>query len=171
MRKLLLGLPLLLAAACSSVRHPETVTPVRGFDLDRYLGTWYEIARLDHPFERGLEKVTAEYTLREDGAVRVTNRGYSPAKEAWQEATGKAKFAGDPGEGFLKVSFFGPFYGAYVIFDLDADYQHAFVCGPDTSWLWLLSRTPTVSDEVLARFKQRAEAAGFDTDEIILVRQ
>ncbi|SCX77927.1 lipocalin family protein [Desulfoluna spongiiphila] len=149
---------------------PDSVSPVQGFDLQRYLGTWYEIARLDHSFERGLEQVTAEYSMREDGGVRVKNRGFSPGKNQWREAEGKAFFVGEPSEGYLKVSFFGPFYGSYVIFHLDKEnYGHAFVSGPDTSYLWLLSRSPSVDGEVLKAFVATSKALGFNTDELIYV--
>ncbi|WP_213194830.1 lipocalin family protein [Desulfuromonas sp. AOP6] len=149
---------------------PEQVRPVQGFDVDRYLGTWYEIARLDHSFERGLERVSAEYSRRGDGGVRVINRGFSPAENRWKEATGKAYFVREPSEGYLKVSFFGPFYGSYVIFELDHEnYQYAFVCGPDTSYLWLLARTPQVDEELLKRFTKSAAARGFAVDQLIFV--
>lgn len=149
---------------------PEGVEPVKDFQLDRYLGKWYEIARLDHSFERGLDRVTAEYSLRDDGGVRVINRGYSATDGAWKEAEGRAYFVRERDEGYLKVSFFGPFFGSYVVFELDRDdYRYAFVSGNTNEYLWLLARTPTVSDDLMARFVQRAEALGFDTDELIYV--
>lgn len=151
---------------------PENVKPVSDFELDRYLGTWYEIARLDHRFERDLSDVTANYSMRDDGGVRVLNRGYSEKKERWEDAEGKAYFVNEADEGFLKVSFFGPFYGSYVIFDLDKeDYQYAFVSGPDTSYLWFLSRTPTVSDAMIERFTTHAGELGFNIDDLIFVSQ
>lgn len=160
----------LIAALGGCTGHPETVQPVDGFALERYLGRWYEIARLDHSFERGLTRVTAEYSLREDGGVRVLNRGYSADSDAWKEAEGKAYFVRDPDQGYLKVSFFGPFYGAYVVFELDKDgYEHAFVSGPNTSYLWLLARSPTVSGDLKARFVREANRRGFDTEELIFV--
>ena len=160
----------LLMGACTG--KPVKVEPVSGFELERYLGTWYEIARLDHSFERGLENVTANYSMRDDGGVRVINRGFSTQEEQWEEAEGKAYFVGESDVGWLKVSFFGPFYGSYIVFDLDAEsYQYAFVSGPDTSYLWLLSRTPTVAADVLQRFRKQAEELGFDTGELIEVRQ
>jgi apolipoprotein D and lipocalin family protein len=165
----LLMLPCLLAACLGM---PKGVRPVAGFELERYLGKWYEIARLDHSFERGLTRVTAEYSLREDGGVRVINRGFSAAKQEWNEAEGKAYFVEGEDQGYLKVSFFGPFYGSYVVFELDREaYQYAFIAGPDTSYLWLLARTPVVSDEVLRRFTERAAELGFATDSLILVAQ
>jgi apolipoprotein D and lipocalin family protein len=151
---------------------PEGVEPVDGFQLDRYLGKWYEIARLDHSFERGLQRVTAEYSLAEDGGVEVLNRGYAVADEQWQEATGKAYLVNDRDEGYFKVSFFGPFYGSYVIFELDkAHYQYAFVAGYDKSYLWLLSRTPEVDEELIERFVEKSKALGFNTDNLIYVEQ
>jgi apolipoprotein D and lipocalin family protein len=160
----------LFLAACTGM--PEGVQPVGDFELDRYLGKWYEIARLDHSFERGLTQVTAEYSLRDDGGVRVVNRGFSADKGEWNEAEGKAYFVESPDRGYLKVSFFGPFYGSYVVFELDKQgYEYAFISGPDTSYLWLLARTPTVSSEILQRFLERAAERGFDTDALILVDQ
>ena len=169
-RLLIAALAALLLGGCVGV--PENVTPVTGFELLRYLGKWYEIARLDHSFERGLERVSATYSLREDGGVRVINRGYSTQKREWQQAEGKAYFVDDERQGYLKVSFFGPFYGAYVIFKLDSeDYRYAFVAGPNKSYLWLLSRTPTVSDALLEDFVATASSLGFDTGSLILVPQ
>lgn len=156
---------MLLLGGCLGM--PENVKPVQGFELDRYMGEWYEIARLDHSFERGLMQVTAEYSLREDGGVQVTNRGFSPEDGEWREAQGKAFFVNSPGEAYLKVSFFGPFYGSYVIFELDDDYQNAFVSGPDTSYLWYLSRTPVVEDSMMQRFIEHADRLGFDTEDLI----
>lgn len=155
-------------AACVGV--PEGIQPVTPFELDRYLGKWYEIARLDHSFERGLDSITAEYSLREDGGVRVINRGYSAGKGKWQQAEGKAYFVGSPDTGHLKVSFFGPFYGSYVVFELDQQaYQYSFVAGPDKSYLWLLARSPGVDQAVIDRFVQRAGELGFATEGLIYV--
>lgn len=151
---------------------PAKVSPVKEFDLSRYLGRWYEIARLDHSFERGLEQVTAEYSMRDDGGVSVKNRGYSPTEKQWKEAEGKAYFVNGTEEGYLKVSFFGPFYGSYVVFELDDEnYEYAFVSGPDLSYLWLLSRKPTLTQGVIDRFVEQAEALGFNTKNLIFVKQ
>jgi apolipoprotein D and lipocalin family protein len=167
MRYLLLFI-CLLAAGCTGI--PENVTPVDNFDIQRYLGTWYEIARLDHAFERGLSRVSAEYSPRDDGGIRVINRGFDAGKNRWEEAEGKAYFIGDPSTGRLKVSFFGPFYGAYNIIDLDRDhYRYALVCGPDTSYLWILSRTPGLDPVILDRLVTKAASLGFDTTELIYV--
>lgn len=150
---------------------PESVKPVSDFELNNYLGKWYEIARLDHSFERGLSQVTAEYRVRNDGGISVLNRGYSEDKGQWKEAEGKAYFVNSPTNGYLKVSFFGPFYGSYVIFELDREnYSYAFVSGPNTGYLWLLSRTPTVEPNVVEKFVQMSKERGFDTNRLIYVQ-
>jgi len=149
---------------------PDNVTPVENFELERYLGTWYEIARLDHSFERGLSRVTAEYRLREDGGVRVLNRGYSEKDKEWKEAEGRAYCVDRAGQGHLKVSFFGPFYGSYIVFELDRDsYQYALVSGPDKSYLWILARRPEMGKELKQRLIAKAAARGFDTSGLIWV--
>jgi apolipoprotein D and lipocalin family protein len=169
MRPLLLLL-LALLSACTGV--PEGVQPVTGFQADRYLGRWYEIARLDHGFERGLSRVTAEYTRRDDGSIAVLNRGWSDAEKRWKQAEGTARFVQSPDIGFLKVSFFGPFYGSYVVFELDRqDYRYALVSGPDKSYLWMLARSPTLDAATRDRLVARAAAAGFDTSQLIFVDQ
>ncbi len=151
---------------------PKGVEPVSGFELDRYLGKWYEIARLDHSFEEGLSAVTADYSLQDNGRVKVINRGYNAEKDRWEEAEGKAKFVENADIAHLKVSFFGPFYGSYIVFGLDKqDYQYAFVAGPNHGYLWLLARTPEVSDDVIARFINEASQRGFETDNLIFVDQ
>jgi apolipoprotein D and lipocalin family protein len=158
----------LLFSGCAGL--PDNVKPVDNFNVNRYLGKWYEIARLDHSFERGLTSVSAEYALREDGGVKVTNRGYSSKENRWKEAVGKAYFVEEPNKGYLKVSFFGPFYGSYVIIDLDRDgYQYSLVCGPDRSYLWILSRTPALPPEVKNRLLAKAASLGFDTGSLIYV--
>ena len=142
------------------------------FDIRRYLGTWYEIARLDHSFERGLSKVSAEYSLRDDGGIKVIESGFNAKNNKWKQATGKAYFIGDKDVGHLKVSFFGPFYGAYNIIALDREhYQYAMVCGPDTSYLWILSRTPQLDKEVVRHLTTKADSLGFDTGKLIYVDQ
>lgn len=168
MKKIILCLVLLSLSGCLGM--PQSVQPVNDFELDNYLGKWYEVARLDHSFERGLSKVTAEYSLRPDGGVSVINRGYSADDKEWKQAEGKAYFVNSENEGYLKVSFFGPFYGSYVVFELDKqNYDYAFVSGPNSDYLWLLSRTPSVSPEVKTEFERLAKRYGFDVDELIYV--
>ena len=159
---------LLFVSACTG--KPDGVVAVDNFDLNRYLGKWYEIARLDHSFERGLDNISAEYSLLDDGGVRVINSGFSKDDNEWQQAEGKAYFVNETDIGYLKVSFFGPFYGSYVVFELDKEnYQYAFVSGPNTSYLWLLVRTPQVHQEIIDRFIKRSQESGFDTSELIYV--
>jgi apolipoprotein D and lipocalin family protein len=156
-----------LMAACAQI--PEGVKAVQGFDSGRYLGTWYEIARLDHRFERGLEDVSATYSARADGGIDVLNRGYDVAEGEWREVRGRAKFVGDPGTASLGVSFFGPFYGGYNVVDLDADYQIALVSGPTLSYLWILARRPDPPRAEVERVVRRAAELGFDTGSLIYV--
>jgi len=164
-------LAILCLSLCGCVGIPENVQPVTGFEVDRYLGTWYELARLDHAFERGLERVTARYSLREDGGIRVINRGFDADSGTWKEAEGRAYFVGDPDVGRLKVSFFGPFYGGYNVIALDREhYRYALVCGPDTSYLWLLARTPDLDPTIVAQLVDRAAALGFATGGLIYVQ-
>ena len=158
----------LLVAGC--VGKPDNVEPITDFDLQRYLGTWYEIARLDHRFERGLSNVTANYTLRDDGGVRVINRGYSDERGKWKQAEGKAYFVEAANIGYLKVSFFGPFYGSYIVFELDKEnYQYAVVSGPDKSYLWILARTPEIDETLKKRLVRKAAEKGFNTAKLIFV--
>lgn len=166
------SISLLIFACCltACVRAPEGIEPVIGFELDRYLGKWYEIARLDHSFERGLTNVTAEYSLREDGGVKVVNRGFDPGKKVWDEAVGRAYFVETPGIGQLKVSFFWPFYGAYNIVALDKEeYQYSLVAGPDFSYLWILARKPVLDQTIIDSLVQKAGSLGFPVEEFIYV--
>ena len=160
-----------LASVACSVTPPKDVKVIDNFDSKRYLGTWYEIARFDHRFERGLEKVTATYSLRDDGGINVINKGYNPDREMWQKTEGKAYFTGDPNRAALKVSFFGPFYGGYNVIALDREYRHALVCGPDRDYLWILSRTPTISDEMKQQMLAVATREGFEVNKLIWVKQ
>lgn len=144
--------------ACTGI--PEGVTVVKHFDLPSYLGTWHEVARLDHRFERGLTQVSAEYSLNPDGTVKVLNRGYSAEEGEWQEAEGLAKFVDTADQGRLKVSFFGPFYGAYNIVKLTPDYSMALVVGPDLSYGWLLARSTAPAAAQCQEFYKAAEAIG-----------
>ena len=158
----------LLLTGCVGL--PENVKPVDHFNADKYLGKWYEIARLDHSFERSLSKVSASYSMRDDGGIRVINRGYDALKRQWKEAEGKAYFVNGADQGYLKVSFFGPFYGAYIVFELDHEnYQYSLVSGPDKSYLWILSRTPQMNQEIQKRLIEKAAALGFDTGKLIFV--
>jgi apolipoprotein D and lipocalin family protein len=167
MKKLLILLAFLFTG-CVGI--PQNVRPVDNFNTERYLGKWYEIARLDHSFEKGLNRVTADYSLRDDGGLRVINRGYSAKQNKWKEAEGKAYFVKGSDQGYLKVSFFGPFYGAYVVFELDHEnYQYSLVCGPDKSYLWLLARSPQIKEDIKNALIAKATALGFDTAKLVYV--
>ena len=162
-----------LLTACMGV--PDNVKVVERVNASRYLGTWYEIARLNQSFERGLEKITATYSLKDDGGIKVLNRGYNIKAKEWKEAEGKAYFVDAPNAdktntGKLKVSFFGPFYGAYNIIALDANYQHVMICGPDKTYLWILSRTPRLAEPIKQDLIAQANALGFATDKLIDVK-
>lgn len=163
---LLLLLPLL--THCTGI--PDGVVPVRDFNLTDYLGTWYEIARLDHRFERGLSAVSATYSVRDDGGIKVVNRGYNSAEGEWEQAVGKAYPVGDSGSGRLKVSFFGPFYGGYNVIALEsAPSACAMVAGPTRSYLWILCRSVNPEQITIDKFVANARALGFDVDELIFV--
>jgi apolipoprotein D and lipocalin family protein len=167
MNKLLIMLVFLLIG-CVGI--PDNVHPVANFKPDKYLGKWYEIARLDNSFEKDLTHITAEYSLREDGGLKVLNRGFLPSENAWKEAEGKAYFVNESNEGYLKVSFFGPFYGAYIVFELDHEnYQYALISGPDKSYFWLLARQPKIKDEIKKSLIAKAASLGFATDKLIFV--
>ena len=161
---------LLMLGGC--VSKPDGVEPVQNFESAKYLGTWYEIARLDHSFERGLSRVTAEYSTLPDGGIKVLNRGYHAEKSEWKDAEGKAYFVEKPDVGYLKVSFFGPAYSSYIVFDLDREnYRYSLVSGPNRSYLWLLSRTPTMDEATKKRLVDKAQALGYDTSKLIYVDQ
>lgn len=164
-----LSLGLLLGLGGCATAPPPGVAVVSPFDAARYMGQWFEIARLDHRFERGLSQVSATYALQPDGSVSVTNRGYNAAQDQWREAVGRAVFTGDRNTGSLKVSFFGPFYGGYHVIALDPDYRWAMVIGPDTGYLWILARDTTLPADVRARLLEQAARVGVDTRALIWV--
>lgn len=148
--------------------YPKRVSPIENFNATKFMGTWYEIARLDHSFERGLSRVSATYRLEND-QIKIVNRGYSEKQKKWKVATGVAVFAKEQDQGYLHVSFFGPFSSTYLIFERGANYEYAFVCGPTTNYLWLLSRKQTGNEELIKTFRQQALSKGFAADELIIV--
>ncbi len=165
--------PLALAAmialsGCTGA--PKGITPVSGFDVNRYMGRWHEIARLDHRFERGMTHVTATYAQAEDGTVSVTNQGLKPGCE-WDQALGRARFLGEPTTASLGVTFFWPFEGGYHVFALDPDYQWAMIAGPDRDYFWLLARDPQIDPALRDDLLAQAAAAGFNREAMILVDQ
>lgn len=171
-RTLAVGLAALAAmAACSRAvmtRVPAGITPVTGFQVDRYMGQWYEIARLDHRFERGMTDVSASYALNDDGTVRVVNRGLKNGQ--WKSVEGTARFLGDPATASLAVTFFPGFPGGYHVFALDPDYRWAVVSGPDRGYLWILARQPAMDAATYGRLTGIARDNGFAVDDLIRVR-
>jgi apolipoprotein D and lipocalin family protein len=164
-------------SGCSDPMSPlAEQTIVRSFDPAQYLGTWYEIARLDNRFEKGLEQVTANYTLQADGSIKVVNRGFDPQKKDWSEAVGKAKFI-DPANadgsrtGRLKVSFFGPFYGDYNILIVDKPYYNYALVSSGSEYLWILSRTPQLTYPIKQHLIAKAKELGFATEKLLFIRQ
>lgn len=171
-RALILALICTLTLAACSTAPPEGVRPVTSFDINRYLGQWYEIARLDHSFERGMSDVNATYQVQDDGSVKVINRGYNTQRQVWKEAIGRALFIGDSSTASLKVSFFGPFYGGYHVIALDQqNYRWSLVAGPDRDYLWILARDKTLPAEVREQLLSLAKALGFATEKLIWVEQ
>ncbi len=164
---LVLGLAALLNA-CSYV--PENAVPVGNFDVNRYAGTWYEIARFDYLFEKNLDNVSAQYSLDKNGNVKVLNSGYNFKKKEWEKADGVAKFRGNEDMAALKVSFFGPFYSGYNVVALDENYRYALIAGKNLDYLWILSRTKSIPEDVKTRYLNMARDIGYDTSELIWVR-
>lgn len=163
--------PLLATAVlCGCATVPSGLSPVEPFDVDRYLGVWYEIARLDHSFERGLSKVTAEYSRRDDGSIRVVNRGYDAERGKWREARAVAAFAGPADVASLKVTFVWPFSGAYNVIALDQKgYEYAMVTGSSRSYLWILSRRKHLDAAIVEELLVQAQQWGFRVEELLWV--
>ncbi len=166
MRKMFfMALAAMFFASCNSAEIDNST--VKAVDLNRYLGSWYEIAKYDHVFERGLDYAMANYTLREDGKIDVLNTGIKDGRA--KDAKGIAKTTNIPG--LLKVSFFGPFYSDYRIMMLDADYQYVLVGGSNDKYLWILSRTPQLDDATKTLILAEANRRGYDTSKLIWVKQ
>ena len=164
--RMILVTSLALAAGCVSVPKVDNV-PVVVFDLNRYLGEWYEIARFDHSFERGVEQAKANYTQNADGTIKVVNSGIKDGKP--KTAIGKGKTTDTPG--LLRVSFFGPFYADYRVMMIDEDYTYALVGSGGADYLWILSRTPGLPETAKAELLAEARRRGYDTGKLIWVRQ
>jgi len=148
---------------------PEGAVAIKGFEKEKYLGRWYEIARLDFKYEKDLNNTTAEYSTRDDGYIGVTNRGYNYVKKEWSQAIGKARFRGADTVGELEVSFFGPFYGAYNILALDKDYKYALIAGSSLKYLWILSREKSVPDDIKVQYLELAKSLKYRTEDLIWV--
>jgi apolipoprotein D and lipocalin family protein len=158
----------LLISGCRSTSRLEVVSD---FEVDQYLGVWYEAARMPHRFEKDLSSVSAKYSFNEDGTIKVINRGFNDKKLAWEEIEGVAKFKADTDQGWLKVSFFKPFYASYKIIHLDSTYTQAIVTGPSYGYLWILVRDPALPKTDIEALVAKAAAFGFETEKLILVDQ
>jgi len=150
---------------------PASVQPVGNFDISRYMGRWYEVARIDQRFEKGLVRTRAEYSLAPNGSVQVVNRGFDPRRNRWEEARGKAQVVGSSEEAALKVSFFGPFYAGYNVVALDEHYRWAMVVGSSLDYFWILSRTPVLPTGVRQHLLSQAQQIGVNLDRIVWVMQ
>ncbi len=166
----LVGISLFLNS-CASNTIPEKATAVQNFDKAKYLGKWYEIARLDFVFEKGLDNTTAEYSLKDNGMIRVDNKGYNAKKDKWSESIGKAKFVGAENVAMLKVSFFGPFYAGYNVIAIDENYKYALVAGDSLKYLWILSREKTIPENIKNDYLKKAKEIGYNTSDLIWVKQ
>jgi apolipoprotein D and lipocalin family protein len=159
------GLAVFSLISCATI--PPGAVAVRPFSTERYLGKWYEIARMDFRFERNLINVTAEYSLNKNGTIRVENKGFNEVTKDWKQAVGKARMAGNQDEGKLKVSFFGPFYSGYNVIALDEAYKYALVAGASLKYLWILSREKTIPEEVKRSYLEKAKSLGYPTELLI----
>jgi apolipoprotein D and lipocalin family protein len=168
--------PILLGAGIAFVLYscrsniPQKAVAISNFDKAKYLGKWFEIARLDYKWEKGLDNVTAEYSLNDNGTIKVDNRGYNVKKDKWEESIGKAKFVKKDNVGMLKVSFFGPFYSGYNIIAVDADYKYALVAGESLKYMWILSRETTIPESIKADFLIKAQEIGYNVLDLVWVK-
>ncbi|MGS0747567.1 lipocalin family protein [Halpernia sp. GG3] len=172
--KIALGLGLSAAAVfllnSCAIGLPKGAAAVQNFKADKYLGKWYEIARFDYVFEKNMNQVTATYFKKENGNLKVENRGYDYIKNKWKESVGEAKFVKNPTIGELKVSFFKPIWESYNVIDIDEDYKYALVVGNNLDYLWILSREKTLPESYKQRFLAKAKSLGFKTDDLIWVK-
>lgn len=158
---------ILIFNSCSTI--PKGATAIKEFDKEKYLGKWYEIARLDFKYERGLNNTTAEYSIRDDGKIKVENRGFNFQTNEWKLAIGKAKFAGEQNVAMLKVSFFGPFYSGYNVIALDNEYKYALVAGKNLDYLWILARETFIPEDIKQNYLKIAENLGYKTSELLWI--
>lgn len=153
--------------SCATI--PKGAVAVKPFDKKRYLGKWYEIARIDFKFEKNLNNTTADYSLNSNGTIKVYNKGYNTKKAKWNQTIGKAKFIGEENIAMLKVSFFGPFYSGYNVIALDDEYRYALIAGKSLKYLWILSREPSIPAEIKDKYLKIAEEIGYRTTDLLWV--
>jgi apolipoprotein D and lipocalin family protein len=157
----------IFTGSCQTI--PPGANAVSPFQKEKYLGTWYEIARFDFTFEKNLNNTTATYSLKENGAIKVDNKGYNYKTNQWQQSVGEARFIKDDSVAMLKVSFFKPFYGGYNVIAIDPDYKYALVLGSSVKYLWILSREKTIPEDIRKNYLAIASKIGCKTDELIWV--
>ncbi|MDQ6469050.1 lipocalin family protein [Flavobacterium sp. LHD-80] len=169
--------PILLGAgiafilySCNGSKIPKKAVAVTNFDKAKYLGKWFEIARLDYKWEENLNNVTAEYSPNDNGTIKVDNRGYNVKKDKWEESIGKAKFVKKDDVGMLKVSFFGPFYAGYNVIAVDSDYKYALVAGENLKYMWILSRETTIPESIKADYLIKAQEIGYKISDLVWVK-
>ena len=175
LKKLIIPLSLgifgaIVLSSCS-IGVPKGATAIKNFNAKKYLGKWYEIARFDYRFEKNMNQVTATYSLKENGNLKVENRGYDYIKNKWKESEGEAKFVKNPTIAELKVSFFKPIWASYNVIDIDEDYKYALVVGNNLDYIWILSREKTIPESYKQRFLDKAQSIGFKTENLIWVKQ
>jgi len=156
-------------ASCATI--PENAVPISDFSLDDYFGTWYEIARIDNKYEKSMIYTTASYLLEKNETIRVINSGYSVDKKEWRTITAIARYRKGFNIGELKVSFFYPFYTSYNILAIDDDYSYALVVGSNLKYLWILSRTTTIPENIKEKYLEIAKSLGYNLDKLIWVEQ
>ncbi len=169
LNQILAFLALIFFNACETI--PEGAKAVKPFEVNKYLGTWCEIARMDFKFERDLKNVTATYSLNDNGTIKVLNQGFNINTNERKQAIGKAKFVDLTDEAKLKVSFFGPFYAGYNVVALDAEYKYALIAGQSLEYLWILSREKTIPENIKTEYLKIAESIGYKTSDLIWVVQ
>ncbi|MTH13971.1 lipocalin family protein [Flavobacterium sp. LC2016-01] len=162
------GIAVVLSSCKSTI--PKKAVAVTNFDKAKYLGKWFEIARLDYKWEKNLNNVTAEYSLNDNDTIKVDNRGYNVKKDKWEESIGKAKFVKKDDVGMLKVSFFGPFYAGYNVIAIDPDYKYALVAGENLKYMWILSRETAIPESIKADYLIKAQEIGYKISDLIWVK-
>jgi apolipoprotein D and lipocalin family protein len=164
---LVVGMLLLGLYSCTTI--PAGAKAVTPFDKEKYLGKWYEIARLDFKYEKDLDNTTAQYSLNTDGTIKVVNRGFNTKTKEWDEAHAKAKFIGDDTTAMLKVSFFGPFYSGYNVIAVDENYHYALVAGKNLDYLWILSRDTQIPEAIKVKYLKIASDIGYTTNDLLWI--
>ncbi|SEA36274.1 apolipoprotein D and lipocalin family protein [Arachidicoccus rhizosphaerae] len=172
-KKLILGTTIAMGAVMllrSMKTKPRKAEPIKDFDLYNYLGNWYEIARLDHRFEKHMTNVMASYSVNEDGNIRIINSGYQAKKDKWEKVEAVGKFRGSEHEGALKVSFFTPIYEGYNIISIDDNYKYALIAGRNLEYLWILSREKSIPQNIKNNYLKLAELIGYNISKLTWVR-